>query len=349
MNFQKYTFKGSNYEIWLQHWELFRERIDKVISIYKKLFKEEDETVLQKAEFYKDKIEKETPNLAKEIQWIAKWSGQDVMWIYAINARSEIMNLKEKGFLNECTSFYLSKYWILAQNRDFLEDFESLFFVGKINNDNGNQILMLMEPGLVWKIWFNNFGIWVSLNFISSQINSVGLPVHLMLRKILECENIEQVNNFVLANQNWKSSSITSGDAYWNYFNYQFFDDKAYTTWQEEKFVVTNHFIDTEIHKDFPWLEEKQKEDKNLERSRQRYSQANKLISEYESFDIQICKDILQDKENGIYAICSPYQDKWFFGRTGSVTSLIMDLPNRKLHITPWNPNQYQEYYEFGL
>ena len=80
---------------------------------------------------------------------------------------------------------------------------------------NGPRMMMLIEPGMVGKIGHNENGLGVRLNFLytpSSDIRYDGIPVHILLRGILECSNYDAAKTLVSEVKRAASANYLVGD-----------------------------------------------------------------------------------------------------------------------------------------
>ena len=186
----EYNFYGSNKRIGQQHGEALRDEIFKTLSIYLDLWGHSKTKVRTLVSGYKKKISNDYPHLAEEIKGISRGSMIPVDFIYAINARTELFsNLS----ISECTAAGIYSRTkkggdvILAQNWDWMNNFRGLTKVVDIKPDSGLQMKMLIEPGMIGKMGFNEAGVGVCFNYLSTEKSDPnGVPVHVMLRNILE-------------------------------------------------------------------------------------------------------------------------------------------------------------------
>ncbi|MFV2014104.1 MAG: C45 family autoproteolytic acyltransferase/hydrolase, partial [Candidatus Heimdallarchaeota archaeon] len=283
---------GTPAEIGFQHGSKLKKRIEQTIEFYTDVTKtltlekrmENEKIILDYANYFRDVIRDQNPQFAIEIEEIAKGAKVDPLWIYAINARSEIMSNMEKG-VTECTALYFQETRILGQNWDWAADLENLSVIMKITFENGHEILQITEPGMIGKIGFNNKGLGVLLNFLQVPQKLKGFPVHLILRSILErpslSEALEYINNLKIE----CAGNIMIGDSEGNYQDIEFGGNKYYLLENSNPvFIHTNHFLkDINLN---PRIED-------LQSSFSRYDKASKLISNLNDQSIEKMKEIL--------------------------------------------------------
>jgi len=78
-----------------------------------------------------------------------------------------------------------------------------------------------------------------------------------------------------------------------------------------------------------------------------RINRAKDLHERIPGNGIQKMKEILLDTANGEEAICAEYIRRHHY-QVGTVSSMIMDLPNRTMYLTRGNPRRHK-YQEFRL
>jgi isopenicillin-N N-acyltransferase-like protein len=186
IQFNGETSRERGYE----HGTILSERIDKSIKIYREQFSKQknynEKYILNLCEQYRRGISSFSSDYLDELDSIAISSKQDPLWIIALNCRLEILNHLAFGALNECTVLYDKETCQLAENWDWIQDFEHLAFINYIKP---NEILQITEPGVLAKIGLNSHGIGVTLNFVDPPFqskNPSNIPLHISLRTVLD-------------------------------------------------------------------------------------------------------------------------------------------------------------------
>lgn len=187
------VFCGAPREIGVQHGRRLESEIKKTLTHYLSLWNFPQEQISQRVLGFKKAIEREFPHLGEEICGIAEGSGLAEDLIYAINARTELLG---DASLIECTAVGVSKSSkgggnvVLGQNWDWVNYFRELTKVVDVQPIDKPRMKMLIEPGMVGKMGMNEAGVGICLNFLeTAQIKNDGIPVHVMLRGILETTN----------------------------------------------------------------------------------------------------------------------------------------------------------------
>ena len=198
MTFPMISAAGSGREIGKQVGEKAKKQIEHNLKAYEQLFEAQAgiswETARKRASDIIPVILEYDQEIMEEIRGISEGSGSLLEDIVALNARSEII-LKPDG----CTSLgavspaTANGDVILGQNWDWGELLKDGLIVLDIKQVNGPDILMVTEAGIVGKIGMNSSGLGVCLNLMGTAKNKEdGVPVHVVLRGILNSKNISQ-------------------------------------------------------------------------------------------------------------------------------------------------------------
>ena len=327
-NFPLLELSGTPKEIGLAHGKALQERIKKTIAFYKTIFKKEDTLILQQAAHFQKVITKTFPQYAEEIEAIAEGAELDPLWIYALNARTEILSFGTQ----ECTVAYFKEGAILGENWDWAETLESLAVLLKITRPDGHTILMMTEPGIIGKIGLNSAGLGVTLNLLEYPAKLDGVPIHVMLRAILDSSSLAEAQSVILRAPSGKASNVLLGDAEGNSLDVEFAGKDVYRLNPPDPlFVHTNHYLGPS----FPKKE-------NLASSYVRYERAAELSKELAGKTVAEMKQLLLDQENKELPICRPYLPSRYTSSVGTICSIVMDLPKREMHITKGSPLKHK-------
>ncbi|KAF8583524.1 AAT-domain-containing protein [Ramaria rubella] len=197
--------KGSSHEIGLQHGRALRAQIIRQITFYGTMFKArcnlEWSQVLEISQEFKATISKLTPDILEEMEGVAEGVNEPnvgVLDIVALNCRSEIALGK---WTEGCTSLGwnvqgTSPKQYLAQNWDWDREMEDNIALMSIARPSKPQIWMVTEAGIIGKIGFNSSSVGVCLNAIRAiPMIPTLLPVHVLLRLVLESESVSAAIN----------------------------------------------------------------------------------------------------------------------------------------------------------
>lgn len=234
---------GPAHERGQQHGLQAKARIERSIATYARLFAWygiDWQGAQQLGAGYRDVIGNLDPALLAEIEGIASGAGRHVDEILALNARTEILppsypgephpdrrkiaaaNAKEGvPDWGECTAVAVKPAQsttgttLLAQNWDWLGAQRAALVLLRVRNAGGASCLTLTEAGMLAKIGLNNRGFGVCLNILRSSDDGShpGVPVHVLLRALLERDSVADAVAFASRLSFGASSNVLCADA----------------------------------------------------------------------------------------------------------------------------------------
>lgn len=271
-----------------------------------------------------------SPALVTEIDAIAEGSGMEPWKIYALNARSEILNTE----VGECTSVSFQESCLLGQTWDWVEPLEDWAVLITHVYTGDHKVLTFGEPGMVGKVGLNNKGIGVCLNFLFARLNTHGVPIHIVTRSVLDATTLEEAKASLYRSGLGKAGHLLLADDHGEYCSVEFAGDSHYEVQSQNYALIhTNHFIAKECHES----------DSSITGTYERLTQGHKWLEIIDRRDLDAMKAILLDSSAGIYSINAPYHaDKQLNGlKVGTVAAIILDLPNRVMHIKRGNGTEH--------
>ena len=328
---------GSPSEIGHAQGEALRERIAATIEIYRHVFEKSEDFIKTRASLFEKRIRAFGPDLAEEIDAMAEAAGQPSHWLYALNARSEFLADDIHTALPECTALYDPTTCVLAQTWDWIDRLEPLFFVLDVTRPNGHRLLTVTEPGIVGKIGLNAAGVGVCLNFLSFEAALDGVPIHVVLRAMLEARTLKEARLRADAAGAGKAANMLVGAADGQYFDLEFAGAEVWDAplTQDRPFVHTNHYLSHAIPAGFV-----------RENSQARFDRASDLARS--PVGVSEAAALLSDRDGSQNAICSGYLPYLFNAKVGTVCTCLMDLKARELHVRP-GPNPEGIFERFAL
>ena len=306
----------------LAHGEQFRARIERTLEFYLTVFALPQARLRDQAESFAEIIGHFSAEYAAEIEGIALGAAVEPWLIYALNSRSEILN---NCAVPECTSVINTRQSQLGQNWDWSQALEDLVILLRVEHEDGHRFATLTEPGILAKVGMNSAGLGVCLNILKTDTRLRGLPVHVLLRAMLDCRDMTQLRALVAANAPGKASHILAGDARGEYLSTEFAGESQYSLKTHNGLLWhSNHYLaaDENTGEAFYSTEE-------------RYTRAETLINADSSADG--LWQMLLDQSEGLKSICRPYSpsEAAGFGNVGTVFSLMMDLKRGSMRIRP--------------
>jgi isopenicillin-N N-acyltransferase-like protein len=145
-----------------------------------------------RAALYTPVIQSFAPHLLDEMRGIAAGSGCDMADILAVNTRTELLYGNRQ--VSECTALAVSGeasadgHVRLAQNWDWHHGQAGGQVLWVIRREDGPDLVTLAEAGMVGKIGMNAAGLGLCVNLLVSSTDTIGpaVPMHILLRRILE-------------------------------------------------------------------------------------------------------------------------------------------------------------------
>jgi isopenicillin-N N-acyltransferase like protein len=314
---------GDPRERGLAHGRQLKDRIHKTYSFY-------EQAIFRNSSLSTEQIKARAAQLAMlikdfqqdfvtEIDAIAEGADIDSWKIYALNARTEILNAP----VAECTSLYFQDTALLGQTWDWIRELEELVVIARYEYSDGRIITALTEPGMLAKIGLNNSGLGVCLNFLVSSHELDGVPVHITLRAILESVTINEAREKIERSGRGKSSHFLVADADGQCFGMEFAAGNCSEIGLQEGVLVhTNHCIGQNI------------ESTMIPTSAERLTKARQHLSSLDTHTIEDMQNILLDDSQGHESIQSNYHAEELLGglEVGTCATIIMDLQRLKLY-----------------
>ena len=321
------SIRGNAEERGRVHGSVLRERIHKTVDFYKRQFQLPEADILRISKNFRESTKGFREDLYLEIETIAKTAGVDPLWIYALNGRTELLNLNPP---TECTTLAFKKLCLMGQNWDWEMEMEDLAVILDIENENGHRIMTMTEPGMIGKIGMNNKGVGVCLNFMSIEnFQPGGIPLHALLRGILDEDRFSGAMAVIQNHFEGKVCNILVSDKYGNFENTEIAGNECFTVPVGDLFVHTNHFL-TKVDYDL----------KLFPNTTGRYRRASELLKQVDRPSLPAMKKILKDHGDENYPICRKrFSHPYLTDDTSiTVTTIIMDLKQLQFHITQGNP-----------
>lgn len=285
-------------------------------------------------------VRKHFPKFDVEISAMAKSANLKEWQIYLLNARTEIYRKLAQEKINnspgECTALYFPQSKLLGQNWDWHPKLEELCVVVKITDLAKRSIVMLTEPGIIGKIGLNSEGLGVCLNILFSECEIKGVPIHILLRAVLECSSVIEARKLIESLPMGTTSNLLIADSSGNAVDLELHGEKVISAVLDGgELIHTNHYIGQE-----------DSASASLPGSIQRLKRAKELFSEQSLNGVRGMRTILSDKEQTNFPICRSYSMGLDF-MVGTVASVIMDLEGRSLQVAKGPPSENSEWATF--
>jgi len=204
---------GSASQRGRQYGEQARKRVRRSVSAYREVFAElagwDWPTVLAEAARFEAPIAAYRPQYLAEMRGIADGAGLDFADVLAINVRTEVMFAAKarqaaaaagpaRTGPPECSAFAVAPAparpgpTLLGQNWDWLPHTAETVVVLESRQDDAPDFVTVVEAGLLAKTGMNSSGLGLVTNALvtSDDTGEPGLPYHVLLRAIMDCENV---------------------------------------------------------------------------------------------------------------------------------------------------------------
>jgi len=347
--FRVIDLAGQPFDLGLAHGRALAREIQDNFATYRDLIRGyaglEEKRILELASLFKPLLAKEAPHLLEEMEGLAKGAGVSLETILAINVRTELVYPDQLA--GECTSIGLSGARtadgrpLLAQNWDWKPEIRARAALFRIKPSQGPGILTFCEAGQVAKIGFNEHGLGVAMNILFTGGVQIGLPVHVLLRLVLErAADVAQARDLVLQARRASSSHFLLADAGGAILGIETTPETVGQIQPANGAVVhTNHFCD-------PALAQRDMGLALIPDSPVRLERIRELIAGRDKWDAGGLKEILADHQSGPPSICrhvNPADPA--HAQMATLGSFIFDLSRLKAQVACGQPcqNEYQE------
>lgn len=335
--------------------EQARDRVHRSIEAYDEVFHHYAgwrwADVREEAKRYVAPIEAFGPRYLEEIRGIAEGAGVGFEDVLGINVRTEVMFAAKAraaaagGRPDGCSAFAVlpsrsaDGHTLIGQNWDWLlHSFETVVVL-EVTQDDGPDFVTVVEAGLLAKTGMSSSGIGLVTNALVTDrdLGEPGVPYHLVLRGILDAENLSDA--YATAQRGVRSSSanylVASADgvavdveAAPGDFSRLFLSFPA-----DGVLLHTNHFVSPSfdakdvslwVMPDSPFRLERLRSAVAGEASRLSIGDFQAFLADHANYPSGVC--------------CHPDERMDPFDRGATVASVLMDLDERRMWITDGHP-----------
>ena len=272
------------------------------------------------------------PEYLVEMDAIAEAAEVDPFWIYCINSRSELMSSPI-----ECSSVAFPQKGILGQNWDWAEALAGQLALAEIEMESGHKILTMTEPGMLGKIGMNSAGLGVCLNILPADKTLNGLPVHFLLRALLECESLDEAKAIIDQHGAGKASHITVADCQ-SALGVELAPDKPwFQPTDQQVYFHTNHYLQPR----------QAQPTASVPCTMTRMEKLQNRFDSNVNYTTEDIKTLLNENEQP-YPVLKPYTVHERFGLGGTLVTMVLDLNKQLMELREgFNPNTPFSNYSF--
>jgi isopenicillin-N N-acyltransferase like protein len=348
--FPLYSLKGSPREIGRQYGTFCQDRIRKNIDFYFRVFKHyanlERDQAVRLANLFIPVIQNFDGDLLEEMRGIAEGAQVKFEDILSINVRTELMYPDQLAGKGECTALAAlpeataSGYMLLGQNWDWKPHLLDTTILLRIEQEKKPTVLTLTEAGIVGKIGCNSAGLGACLNILKSSLGEVGVPIHILMRGILNCERFGDAIGKIVSQNRGSSNNCLIAHRDGAVIDFEMAPKDLDFLYPENGVLVhTNNFVSHRLRSLDTGVSQ-------FPDSLLRYGRAHQKIHLRSGrIGVTDFKDILADHFNYPDAICRhPDLRDPELEHVQTVASVIMNLTRGEMHITQGPPcsNSYQ-------
>jgi isopenicillin-N N-acyltransferase like protein len=343
-----------------QYGEQARERVHRSVSAYRDVFAElagwDWKTVRREAARFEAPIAAFRPQYLAEMRGIADGAGLDFLDVLAINVRTEVMfaaKARQAAAASgqahagpaECSAFAVAPApghagpTLVGQNWDWLPHTAGTVVVLEARQDDAPDYVTVVEAGLLAKTGMNSSGLGLVTNALvtSDDTGEPGLPYHVLLRAILDCESVSDAlgdlqarfrsssANYLLAHRDGIAIDVEASPGDFS---------RLYPLYPGGDGVVlhTNHFLaDRFTGKDVSvWA---------MLDSPVRLQRLRAGVQAAPDRSLAVFRSLLSDHANYPSSVCchpDPRMPRYDQGMTAA--SVLMDLDARRMWVSDGNP-----------
>jgi isopenicillin-N N-acyltransferase like protein len=186
-----------------QYGEEARERVQRSVAGYSELFGRIAGTTWAEATARALTFERAIAGFGEsyleELRGIAEGAGLTLGDVLALNIRTEVLGAaRARQARGECSAVAIlpvandSGETLIAQNWDWYAHVAETVVVLEARQDGGPDFVTIVEAGLLAKTGFNSAGLGLVTNALTTDADRCepGVPYHVVLRAILDCETI---------------------------------------------------------------------------------------------------------------------------------------------------------------
>lgn len=218
------SVSGSYHEMGAAYGQQTADLVEANVTDYLRRFRDSvgltDQEVRSRGERYRAITSAYSADIAAMLDGLADGSGLAAEYIYALNARTEIL-YGTSSFEDACTSVAVlpthtsDGHTLLAENWDWHPEQQHLTLLLSTLDEAGFAVLTLAEAGMIAKVGMNSAGLGVCANLLVCDRDGPGdgVPYHLVLRGVLQSRTMAHATRAALMSDRVSSGNILIGDA----------------------------------------------------------------------------------------------------------------------------------------
>lgn len=355
------SLSGNPYRIGYEHGKAARSAIKHNVQFYFSFWNYFSgvtrKQILAAATKFVPHIKKLDSELLEELKGVAEGSEMKFEEIVAINSRWELNyaytpTTPTKAAMDGCTACAVTAeasqddHTFIGQNWDYKQGLEDTCVLLLIHQDNKPDIIINTEAGIIGHKGFNSSGIGVCLNYLrtSDDFFRPGVPILIKVRSILNSETLPQCVGILTSFMGPNSGNLLLAHGDGEAIDVECLPDDTLFVHPKQGIIThTNHFLS-------PIYPKKDSCKKLFPDSLIRNHRASRLLlNQYGRLGFDGIKKVLQDHFGYPDSLCRHRNESsHFYEQWETVTSMIIDLTNRKMLYTSGPPCS-QAYEEISI
>ena len=354
--------EGTSLQRGRQYGAAARDRVHRSVQEYRQVFAHyagwDWQRVRREAARFEAPIADFRPAYLQEMRGIAEGAGLDLADVLAINVRTEVMfaaTARQAPLAArrasrppaECSAFAVVPAPsrpgapVVGQNWDWLPHAAHTVVLLEVRQDEGPDFVTVVEAGLLAKTGMNAAGLGLATNALvtDEDIGAPGLPYHVLLRAVLDCETVTDALAVLQAGVRSSSANYLIAHASGSALDVEAAPGdftRLYPLLPEAGVLLhTNHFLAPRIHPLDLSLWAMPSSAVRLQRLRAALTSRDTPAA---LDDLRLLLGDHADHPSGICAHPDPRAHRCDQGAT--IASVVMDLAARHLWYTRGNPCQ---------
>jgi len=359
--------EGTHYERGRQYGAQARAQVHLSVQAYGRVFAHyagwDWADVRRAATAFEAPIAAFRPAYLDEMRGIADGAGLDLADVLAINVRTEVMyaatarqaplaapEAREAHPPAECSAFAVVPApcspsrpgtTLIGQNWDWLLHAAHTIVMLEVRQDDGPDFVTVVEAGLLAKTGMNAAGLGLATNALVTEadVGAPGLPYHVLLRAVLDCETVTDAlatlqagyrsssANYLIAHASGAALDVEAAPGDFT---------RLYPLYPEDGVLLhTNHFLAPQLHPQDLSLWAMPSSAVRLQRLRAA------LTARRTPPSLDDLRPLLRDHADHPFGICAhPDPRAHPYNQGATIASVLMDLPARHLWSAAGNPCQ---------
>jgi len=336
--------EGDPYSCGVQHGERARELVRRNVEYYVDLWSRNlgpsRERIAERGAEILKAIGEFSPDLLEELRGVSEGADVPLELLAAINGRYEVVWSEMRP---QCTSLAVlpeasaDGHTLLAQNWDYLLGVQDGCILLDVEEEGRPRILMHTEAGIIGQKGFNSEGLGIVVNALVSDQDhfEANPPFWIVCREMLRCRSISEAMKVFLNASRSVSYNVLLAQAGGFAVDLEATPlDVSILTPREGLLAHTNHLIGPRALKVRDLFVRRYPD--SIYRL---YRVRTALEAEWGEITVQSVMEILRDHYGKPHSVCchpDPKEPEDFRGAT--LASIIMDLDEKRMHITRGPP-----------